>query len=180
MYLPNKEIIGIEIYKFTTHSDFRGTFSRFPSTILQNISLNTYIATAVNYNSKTLRGLHSQTLEFPEEKYVFCTSGMIFDVVVDLRSGSKTFGDWTSIMLSPTGTSNGIKIPSGCAHGYLTLEPSTSVIYRIDGEYAPSHARNIKWDDPIFKIDWPESPEYVSESDLSINHLRESEVHNWK
>jgi dTDP-4-dehydrorhamnose 3,5-epimerase len=180
MYVSQNDISGLELHKFTTHSDFRGTFSRFPPKFYEDLENESYFATALNIDAFTLRGLHSQTKESPETKRVFCITGRIYDVVVDLREDSKTFGNWTSITLGPMELVNGIKVPAGCAHGYLTLDANTAVLYRIDGRYAPKFAFNIKWDDPIFSIDWPVKPIKISNQDISINYLTESQFQKEK
>ncbi len=176
MHVNSNEISGVETHKFVTHLDSRGTFSRFPIEFNENQGLKTYFATALSFEPFTLRGLHSQTLESPETKYVYCISGKIYDVVVDLRPNSDSFGDWTHVILGPTEELNGITVPAGCAHGYLTLHSNTSVVYRIDGDYNPRFAKNLKWDDPLLKIVWPEIPTKISDNDRLIEYLHESEL----
>lgn len=180
MYVSYQNISGVELHTFETHKDFRGTFSRFPKRFSEEQENNSYLATAFNTHSLTLRGMHSQTLERPEIKTVFCLSGRVYDVVLDLRKNSNTFGDWTYAHLGPMEFFNGITIPAGCAHGYLTLEVNTSVLYRIDGSYAPELASDVRWDDPTFSIDWPEKPLFISDKDKKIEYKNESEYSRTK
>ncbi len=102
----------------------------------------------------TLRGLHFQVPPHAQAKLVRCLRGRIFDVAVDIRSGSPTFGDWTGIELS---AENGrqLFVPSGFAHGFLTLEPDCEVAYKVSGGWVKNAERSIRWDDPTIGIAWP-------------------------
>ena len=102
----------------------------------------------------TLRGLHCQILPRAQNKLVQCLRGVIFDVAVDLRKGSPSYGRWSSTELS---AENGrqLFIPIGFAHGFLTLEDNCEVVYKSSDTYAPAYERGIRWDDPAIGIDWP-------------------------
>lgn len=102
----------------------------------------------------TLRGLHFQIPPFAQAKLVRCISGSIFDVAVDLRSGSPTFGQWVGAELSEK---NGCQlfIPEGFAHGFVTLVRDTQVTYKVSQYYAPEHDAGLAWDDPDIGIAWP-------------------------
>ena len=102
----------------------------------------------------TLRGLHYQVAPNEEGKLVRCIRGSIFDVVVDIRPDSETFGRWAGVELTHQNRQM-LYIPPGCAHGYLTLEEQSEVYYLVSAEYAPESERGICWDDPAFAIDWP-------------------------
>lgn len=102
----------------------------------------------------TLRGLHFQTPPHGQDKLVRCIRGRIFDVAVDIRRESPTYGQWVGSELS---AENGhqLFIPIGFAHGFLTLEPDCEVSYKCSDIYAPAHDGGIRWDDPAIGISWP-------------------------
>lgn len=102
----------------------------------------------------TLRGLHFQAPPHGQDKLVRCTRGRIFDVAVDLRGGSPTYGQWVGAELS---AENGrqLFVPIGFAHGFLTLESDCEVMYKCSALYAPQSDGGIRWDDPTIGIDWP-------------------------
>lgn len=102
----------------------------------------------------TLRGLHYQVPPFAQDKLVRVTQGAIFDVAVDIRAGSPTFGRWEGLTLSAA-AGNMIFVPTGYAHGFLTLEPDTEVQYKVTAPYSPEHDRAIRYDDTAIGVDWP-------------------------
>lgn len=114
----------------------------------------------------TLRGMHYQADPYGENKLVRCARGAIYDVIVDLRPASDTRCGWFGIELT---AENGrmLYIPSGMAHGFLTLADATEVAYQMTDPYVPSYARGVRFDDPAFAIDWPAPPDVISERDRS-------------
>lgn len=102
----------------------------------------------------TLRGMHFQTPPFAQTKLVRCLRGRIFDVVVDVRRASPTFGQWRGIELS---ADNGkqLLIPTGFAHGFLTLEAGCEIAYKVDQPYSAAHDGGFAWNDTAVAIDWP-------------------------
>lgn len=101
-----------------------------------------------------LRGLHFQLAPFAQDKLIRVLRGSIFDVAVDLRQGSASYGKWVSAVLSAEAW-NQILIPKGFAHGFLTLEPNVEVFYKVSAPYAPEHDRGIRWNDPDIAVAWP-------------------------
>lgn len=106
----------------------------------------------------TVRGLHFQTPPAAQAKLVRVARGAVFDVVVDLRRGSPSYGAWEGVELSATRW-NQLFVPTGFAHGFCTLEPDTDVIYKVSTPYRPGSEGGVRWDDPRLGIPWPLPPE---------------------
>lgn len=115
----------------------------------------------------TIRGLHYQASPFEEIKVVWCLSGAVFDVIVDLRPQSPTFMKWRSVELSEK-TLRLLYVPKGCAHGFQTLAPSTNILYFMSSNYHPSAAKGVRWNDPAFSIPWPDNNPFLSERDRTF------------
>lgn len=101
-----------------------------------------------------LRGLHYQLGAHPQDKLVRCIAGEIFDVAVDIRRGSKTYGRWVGARLSAA-NHHQLWVPVGFAHGFLVLSETAEVVYKVTDYYDPTGERSIRWDDPQLAIDWP-------------------------
>ena len=155
-------IDGVRITQFKSTSDIRGTFIKLhPLSELGN-SLDS-VALSFNPNPGTIRGLHFQVEPFAEEKLVSCVQGSVFDVIVDLRPSSQTFGKWTSFELSATNALQAY-LPKGIAHGFQTLMPNSIIHYSLSSAYAPEYSFSI---DPFgdLGIEWPIEVHLVSERD---------------
>jgi len=101
-----------------------------------------------------LRGLHFQVAPAAQDKLVRVARGAVFDVAVDVRRGSPSFGRWAGLVLSAEDW-NQLFIPRGFAHGFLTLEDDCEVLYKVSAPYSPAHERTVRFDDPALQIDWP-------------------------
>jgi len=112
----------------------------------------------------TLRGLHYQRDPKAQGKLVRVIRGEIFDVAVDIRSGSPTYSQWVGVALSDSNRKS-IYIPPGFAHGFCVVSPEAEVIYKTTEEYAPDHEHGIRWDDPALGITWPVTSPNLSERD---------------
>jgi dTDP-4-dehydrorhamnose 3,5-epimerase len=151
-------------------ADARGFFARLycPEEFAAAGCAFTPVQTSLsrNHAAHTLRGLHFQAAPFAEAKIVRVVRGSVFDVAVDLRPESPAYRRWTAAILS---AENGaaLLIPEGCAHGFLTLEDSTDVLYQIDRLHTPGHARGVRYDDPALKVGWPASPQAIASADLA-------------
>lgn len=109
---------------------------------------------AFNARKGTVRGLHFQTAPHPQAKLVRVLKGAIYDVAVDVRPGSATFGQWVGATLTAEGGEQ-LFVPRGFAHGYCTLTDDTELFYKVDGLYAPDREGGVLWNDPDLAIDWP-------------------------
>jgi dTDP-4-dehydrorhamnose 3,5-epimerase len=112
----------------------------------------------------TLRGLHYQLSPKGQTKLVRAIAGAIYDVVVDIRKDSPTYGQWVGVILSESNKRQ-ILVPKGFAHGFCTLTPHTQVLYKVDEYYSRDHDRGILWSDPDLGIDWPSTNVILSEKD---------------
>jgi len=119
---------------------------------------------SVNHKKGTLRGMHFQEAPYGEAKLVRCTKGAIYDVVVDLRPESNTLFKWYAIELNENNR-KALFIPDGFAHGFQTLTDNAEVFYQMSEFYHPEHARGVRWNDPVFGIEWPEDTRTISEKD---------------
>ena len=151
------KIPDVKIIEPRVHGDDRGFFFESYN---QN-SFNEVIGQSVSFvqdnHSKSqrgvLRGLHYQIAQ-AQGKLVRVTRGEVFDVAVDIRRSSSTFGDWVGVRLS-AGNHRQLWVPRGFAHGFLVLEEDTEFLYKTTDFYAPEHERSIQWNDPDLAIEWP-------------------------
>lgn len=148
--------------------DERGLFARsWCQKEFDNSGLNSRIVQCnISFNRKkgTLRGMHYQIEPFAEAKLVRCTKGAIYDLIIDLRPDSQTFKEWFAVELTEF-TRRMLYIPEGFAHGFQTLEDNTEVFYQMSEIYKPDYARGIRYDDPLFSIQWPDDKKIISEKD---------------
>ena len=133
---------------------------------------------SLSVRSGTVRGIHFQTHPFAQGKLVRCLAGSVFDVAVDLRKGSPTFGQWMSVVLTPE-ANNQLWVPVGFGHGFCTLEPGSLIAYRVTNYYSGEHDRGVAWDDEQIGIRWPDlaDPETLSAKDRQQPRLSELPDH---
>ena len=140
------------------HRDERGFFSEvWREDVLREAGIETSFVQdnhSFSVAAGVLRGLHFQDEPAAQDKLVRVVRGSIFDVAVDVRPKSATFGQWAGITLSNRRW-NQLFVPRGFAHGFVTLEPDTEVLYKVSSAYSPEHERTIKFDDPQLGIEWP-------------------------
>lgn len=117
-----------------------------------------------------LRGLHFQKEPYAQAKLVRCIKGKIWDVAVDLRAGSATFGKWLGFELSEENF-NMLFIPEGFAHGFVTLSQEAEIFYKCSKEYSPQHDSGLRYDDPTLNISWPLKDVIISEKDKKLPFL---------
>ena len=169
------EIAGVVVVEIEPNADARGLFARLhcPDEFAGAGHPFEPVQTSLSRNPHrlTLRGLHYQAAPFAETKLVRCVRGKVFDVAVDLRPRSPTYGRWVSAELSAA-NARALFIPQGMAHGFLTLEPDSDVLYQIAPRFQPGHEAGVRWNDPRFAIAWPSPPEVISERDAAYPDYR--------
>ncbi len=170
MRLCRLTIAGAFVVEPDVHVDERGSFLRtFCAREFAAAGLDARVAQtslALNRRAGTLRGLHYVASPSTEAKLVRCVRGRAFDVLVDLRPNEPTFRSWISMELSPDG-GQAVFIPPGVAHGYLTLEDETDLLYQMTDPHDPEAARGVRYDDPAFGIAWPFAPTTMCGRDRS-------------
>lgn len=122
-----------------------------------------------------LRGLHYQLNPKAQTKLIRVLTGAIYDVIVDIRKSSPTFGQWVGVILSEHNHRQ-LLVPKGFAHGFCTLVPNTQVLYKVDEYYSPENDRGILWNDPALGIDWPTSNPTLSDKDQRHPLLKDAEM----
>ena len=168
MIFKNTEIGGVVEILIEPKLDERGFFARtWCQEEFEKNGLNArLVQCSLSFNTRkgTLRGMHYQADPYAEAKLVRCTSGAVYDVVIDLRVDSPTFGKWIAVELTAE-KRNMMYVPEGCAHGFLTLIDNSEVFYQMSAVYNPASARGVRWNDPSFQIVWPQTVEVISERD---------------
>jgi dTDP-4-dehydrorhamnose 3,5-epimerase len=156
------------IISLNRNEDERGFFARtFCRSEFTEHGLNPdLVQCSISFNKQrgTLRGMHFQKPPYEETKVVRCTMGAMFDVIIDLRPDSPTFKQWLSFELNAENRSM-LYIPPGLAHGFLTLEDNTEMLYQMSDRYVPESAAGVRWNDTAFGIKWPETPRIISVKD---------------
>ena len=122
-----------------------------------------------------IRGLHLQSSPHSESKLVRCLRGRVWDVAVDLRQHSATYGRWHAVELSPE-RANALLIPEGCAHGFQVLEPGSELLYLHSGAWVPDAETGVRWDDPQLAIEWPLPAGELSERDRGLPLLSQFQI----
>ncbi|MDP2933440.1 MAG: dTDP-4-dehydrorhamnose 3,5-epimerase [bacterium] len=145
----------------------------------QNGIPQTFLQASESFSLKrgTLRGLHFQNEPHSQGKLVRCLAGEVYDVAVDIRRGSPTYGKWQGVRLSPKNRKL-FWLPPGFAHGFCTLSDNAEFEYMMTNEWAPSHERGILWSDPDIAIKWPVDFPILSKKDAEAPLLRDSD-HNF-
>ena len=160
-------IPDIKVFRPKKHGDDRGFFSEtYSMRDFAEAGVHTAFVQdnhVLSAQKGTVRGLHFQTQPFAQDKLVRVVRGSIFDVAVDLRAGSPTYGEHVSAIISAQAW-NQIFIPIGFAHGLVTLEPDTEVLYKVSNFYSPEHDKGVLWNDPALKIQWP-----ITDSDAMLS-----------
>lgn len=130
---------------------------------------------SLSVEAGVLRGLHYQLNPKAQTKLIRVLTGAVYDVIVDIRKSSPTFGQWVGVILSEHNHRQ-LLVPKGFAHGFCTLVPNTQVLYKVDEYYSPENDRGILWNDPALGIDWPMSNPTLSDKDQRHPLLKDAEM----
>ena len=174
------EIEGLKVITPTVFGDDRGYF-------METYNYNDFAAAGIDVQfvqdnqsaSKkgVLRGLHFQ-INYPQDKLVRVVNGEVFDVAVDLREGSETYGKWYGVLLSEE-NKRMLYIPKGFAHGFVVLSNEAELLYKASDEYSPQNDKGIKWNDPDININWGIDFEpIISEKDSNLPFLKDIKEEN--
>ncbi|EID4216882.1 dTDP-4-dehydrorhamnose 3,5-epimerase, partial [Salmonella enterica] len=158
MNVIKTEIPDVLIFEPKVFSDERGFFMESFNQKVFEEAVGRKIEFVQDNHSKStkgvLRGLHYQVQPYAQGKLVRCIAGEVFDVAVDIRKDSETFGKWVGVNISSENKRQ-LWIPEGFAHGFLVLSDSADFLYKTSNYYSPIHERGIVWNDPTININWP-------------------------
>lgn len=179
MIFTETKLKGAFIVEIKQIADERGFFGRsWCRNEMEEHGLNGNVVQANTSFSKakgTLRGLHYQRHPYEETKFMRCTKGAIYDVIIDLRKGSPTFFEWIGVELTEDNYKM-LYVPEGFAHGFITLADNSEVTYLVTQFYTPGAEAGIRFDDPQFKIKWPVEISTISEKDKSHPDFNASQL----
>lgn len=174
MRFAETAIAGVVVVDIEVREDERGAFARLqcPEEFAAAGHPFSPAQTSLsrNLHAGTLRGLHYQPAPHAETKLVRVVRGRTFDVALDLRPASPTYRRWVAEELSAE-NGRALLIPEGVAHGFLTLDADTDVLYQISPAFQPGHEAGVRWDDPAFAIAWPAQPALISPRDATYPHV---------
>lgn len=170
---------GAKLLDPVVHGDHRGFFMEsYNEKIMHDLGITHHFIQdnqSLSAEPGVLRGLHYQLNPKAQTKLVRVISGAIYDVIVDIRKNSPTFGQWQGFILSEYNKRQ-LLAPKGFAHGFCTLVPNTQVLYKVDEYYSPEHDRGIAWNDPDLGIDWPIESPVLSKKDTHNPLLKDASI----
>lgn len=177
MRFDQTAIPGLLLISFDPQIDDRGSFMRiYDREALRQAGCETDFpvhAIATNPKSGTLRGLHYQVRPYTESKIIRCSRGSVWDVILDVRRSSPTFGTWQAFTLDHA-IPKALYVEEGLAHGYATLTDNADVHYLLSGTYSPDHAAGCRWNDPALSIPWPVDRPIMNDRDERLPLLSEA------
>jgi dTDP-4-dehydrorhamnose 3,5-epimerase len=173
------QLFGSNLIEPVVHGDNRGFFMEsYNKEKMNKLGItNNFIQDnhSLSVEVGVLRGLHYQLNPKAQTKLIRVLSGVIYDVIVDIRRNSPTFGQWVGVILSEHNKRQ-LLVPKGFAHGFCTLVPNTQVLYKVDEYYSPENDRGILWNDPVLGIDWPTTSPILSDKDQLHPLLKDAEL----
>jgi dTDP-4-dehydrorhamnose 3,5-epimerase len=178
MEFKKTKLKGVRLIKPQVFGDQRGFFMEaYSKKKFQEAGIETEFVQDNHSKSEkkgVLRGLHFQNPPYDQAKLVRVVKGAVFDVIVDLRKNSPTFGKWEGFELSEKNFLM-LYVPKGFAHGFCALQPETEFLYKVDNFYHPESENGIIWNDPVLAVDWPVEKPILSEKDQKMTTFEEIE-----
>lgn len=175
MIFIETKLAGAYLIELERNEDERGFFARNWSQreFAERGLVSNFVESNISFSNKTgtLRGMHYQATPYGQVKLVRCTMGAIFDVIIDLRPGSATFKQWTTVELTAQ-NHHMLYVPINFAHGFQTLEDNTEITYQVSSPYHPESSTGVRWNDPAFEITWPDAERVII--------ARDREYPDWK
>lgn len=169
---------GVFILEPVVHGDHRGFFMEsYTRSKMEQLGFSFDFVQdnqSLSTQAGVIRGLHYQLSAKAQTKLVRVLAGAVYDVVVDIRKGSPTYGEWIGVVLSEDNKRQ-IVVPKGFAHGICTLVPNSQLQYKVDEYYSPAHDRGILWNDPALGIDWPVTSPLLSAKDQNQPLLKDAD-----
>lgn len=179
MRITSLKLQGAALLEPVVHGDHRGFFMEsYNDKMMQSLGQNySFVQDNQSLSAEpgVLRGLHYQLNPKAQTKLFRVLSGVVYDVILDIRRNSPTFGQWVGVILSEYNRRQ-LLVPKGFAHGFCTLVPNTQVLYKVDEYYSPEHDRGILWNDPALGIDWPISEPLLSDKDRLHPTFADAEI----
>lgn len=171
MIYNETKLSGAYLINLEKREDDRGFFARYycqTEFAKNNLEFNwAQVNNSLSIDKGTLRGLHFQQSPYSEVKLIRCIRGVIWDVIVDVRLNSETYGKWFAAELSSENRTM-MYVPKGFAHGFISLTENSEIIYMVSSPYNPEYERTLKWNDKFHNIEWPILPEVISEKDSNV------------
>lgn len=179
MLLTPLKLKGATLLEPVVHGDHRGFFMEsYNEQVMKQLGVSyNFIQDnqSLSADPGVLRGLHYQLNPKAQTKLIRVLSGVIYDVILDIRRSSPTYGQWVGVILSEHNKRQ-LLVPKGFAHGFCTLVPNTQVLYKVDEYYSPEHDRGILWNDPALNIDWPVNEPLLSDKDRNHPTFADAET----
>lgn len=179
MKIISTKLEGVVIIEPAVFGDNRGFFMEsYNDKKFKELGINRSFVQdnhSLSVEPGVLRGLHYQLNPKAQTKLVRVAAGAIYDIAVDIRKSSPTFGQWVGVILSAANKRQ-LLVPQGFAHGFCTIVPNTEVLYKVDEFYSPEHDRGIAWNDPALGIDWPTATPVLSDKDTKHPLLKDAEI----
>ncbi|MCU6600467.1 dTDP-4-dehydrorhamnose 3,5-epimerase [Peribacillus frigoritolerans] len=186
MKITESKLSGIKLLEPKVFGDHRGFFMEsYNEIVFDELGFNVKFVQdnhSLSKNAGVIRGMHYQVNPKAQTKLIRVLTGAIYDVVIDIRKGSPTYGQWEGFILSEHNKRQ-LLVPKGFAHGFCTITENVNVVYKVDELYSPEHDSGIAWDDDDLGIDWPISNPILSDKDSNYPKLKNADnnfVWEWK